>query len=174
MPVGTVVGEGGPGAPRAVRYREVVAMLDHQSAGRRPAHLSRWTACLDCAGHLLEMVAEGTFPNVADLALSRSSPGWRRFHPPLDVDGVVTFASPNAISAYHRMGLTELGHATSSGSPVRCCPTRSGPGNWPTTSAPRCQWRLRACAGDRRRGRRCYYPDPAAQAQRARQPVRRC
>ena len=52
------------------------------------------------------MLSEGTFPNVGDLAMSRSSPRVGDGFIRLDVAGVVVFASPNAMSAYHRMGLT--------------------------------------------------------------------
>src|SRR5690606_14556697 len=59
-----------------VRYREdVVAVLTHQTAlaARRTASPLE-VAYLDCAGDLLIMLSEGTFPNVGDLAMSRSSP----------------------------------------------------------------------------------------------------
>jgi two-component sensor histidine kinase len=106
--VGTIVGEDVLRGAVPVRYRgEVVAMLTHQTAGdggRTSSPLEK--AYLDCAGHLLEMVSEGTFPNVADLALSRSSPRVGDGFIRLDADGVVSYASPNALSAYHRMGLT--------------------------------------------------------------------
>ena len=75
--VGTVVA--GAGAlKRAVPVRycdEVVAILTHQTAvdGRRTSSPLE-KAYLDCAERLLEMVSEGSFPNVDDLALSRSSP----------------------------------------------------------------------------------------------------
>jgi len=62
-------------------------------------------AYLDCAANLMRMLAEGTFPSVGDLASSRSSPRVGDGFIRLDVDGVVTYASPNALSAYHRMGL---------------------------------------------------------------------
>jgi two-component sensor histidine kinase len=83
-----------------------VAVLTHQTAlGARKASPLE-TAYLDCAADLLHMLSEGTFPNVGDVAMSRSSPrvgdGFLR----LDEAGVVTFASPNAISAFHRMGFT--------------------------------------------------------------------
>ena len=52
------------------------------------------------------MLSEGTFPNVGDLAMSRSSPRVGDGFIRLDEAGDVAFASPNAISAYHRMGLT--------------------------------------------------------------------
>jgi len=94
-----------------VRYRgNVVAVLTHQTAHadrRKAAPLER--AYLDCARDLLRMLSEGTFPNVGDAPMSRSSPRVGDGLIRLDVDGLVTFASPNAISAYHRMGLvTEL------------------------------------------------------------------
>jgi two-component system, sensor histidine kinase PdtaS len=89
-----------------VRYNnEVVAVLTHQTAlaSRKASPLE--AAYLDCAGDLLHMLSEGTFPNVGDLAMSRSSPRVGDGFIRLDEAGVVTFASPNAISAYHRMGL---------------------------------------------------------------------
>ncbi len=89
-----------------VRYNnDVVAVLTHQTAmaARKASPLE--SAYLDCAGDLLLMLSEGTFPNVGDLAMSRSSPRVGDGFIRLDEDGVVTFASPNAISAYHRMGL---------------------------------------------------------------------
>lgn len=94
-----------------VRYKdEVVAVLTHQTAlaARKASPLE--SAYLDCAGDLLHMLSEGTFPNVGDIAMSRSSPRVGDGFIRLDEDGVVAFASPNAISAYHRMGLAaELG-----------------------------------------------------------------
>ena len=59
-----------------VRYdSQVVAVLTHQAAlaARRKASPLE-AAYLDCAGDLLHMLSEGTFPNVGDLAMSRSSP----------------------------------------------------------------------------------------------------
>jgi two-component sensor histidine kinase len=91
-----------------VRYREdVVAVLTHQTAlaARRTASPLE-IAYLDCAADLLIMLSEGTFPNVGDLAMSRSSPRVGDGLIRLDDAGTVVFASPNAISAYHRMGLT--------------------------------------------------------------------
>src|SRR3954463_1553836 len=89
-----------------VRYNNaVVAVLTHQTAlaARNASPLE--SAYVDCAGDLLLMLSEGTFPNVGDLAMSRSSPRVGDGFIRLDGAGVVTFASPNAISAYHRMGL---------------------------------------------------------------------
>ncbi len=91
-----------------VRYdNNVVAVLTHQTAAaarRKSSPLE--IAYLDCANDMVQMLSEGTFPNVGDLAMSRSSPRVGDGFIRLDVDGNVVFASPNALSAYHRMGLT--------------------------------------------------------------------
>jgi two-component sensor histidine kinase len=98
----------GPVEAVPVRFGpDVVAVLTHQTErdGRRTSSRLEKTY-LDCAANLLHMLSEGTFPNVADLATSRSSPRVGDGFISLDVDGVVAYASPNALSAYHRMGLT--------------------------------------------------------------------
>ncbi len=115
--IGRVKVEGQNGSPglnvEAVPVRHgsnVVAVLTHQTslAPRQTSPLE--TAYVDCAGDLLHMLSEGTFPNVGDLAMSRSSPRVGDGFIRLDHTGVVTFSRPNAISAYHRMGLAaELG-----------------------------------------------------------------
>ena len=106
--VGSVVADKDVIGAMPVRYRgDVVAMLTQQSAGdgrRTSSRLEK--AYLDCAARLLDMVADGAFPNIADSAVSRSSPRVGDGFIRLDVDGTVTYASPNALSAYHRMGLT--------------------------------------------------------------------
>jgi two-component system, sensor histidine kinase PdtaS len=84
---------------------QVVAVLTHQTAlaaQRKSSPLE--IAYLDCAGDLVHMLSEGTFPNVGDVAMSRSSPRVGDGFIRLDVTGAVVFASPNALSAYHRMG----------------------------------------------------------------------
>ncbi|HEY7052939.1 MAG TPA: sensor histidine kinase [Mycobacterium sp.] len=83
----------------------VVAVLSRRSADRQKSSRLE-TAYLDCAEDLLQMLSEGTFPNVGDLPVSRSSPRVGDGFIRLDVGGNVAFASPNAVSAYHRMGLT--------------------------------------------------------------------
>jgi two-component system, sensor histidine kinase PdtaS len=92
-----------------VRYGgQVVAVLTHHQnavAARRQAGLLE-TAYRECAADLVHMLAEGTFPDVGDVAMSRSTPRAGDGFIRLDVDGVVAYASPNAVSAYHRMGLT--------------------------------------------------------------------
>jgi len=89
-----------------VRYKnDVVAVLTHQNALAERNASPLESAYLDCAGDLMLMLSEGTFPNVGDIAMSRSSPRVGDGFIRLNETGVVTFASPNAISAYHRMGL---------------------------------------------------------------------
>jgi len=58
-----------------------------------------------CADDLFDMIAHGDFPDLGAPTLPRrgaprASDGLIR----LDVDGIVTFASPNALSAFNRMG----------------------------------------------------------------------
>ncbi|MGH3563561.1 MAG: sensor histidine kinase [Mycobacterium sp.] len=91
-----------------VRYADrVVAVLTHQTALAAARTSSRLeNASLECAQDLGHMLSEGTFPDVGDLAMSRSSPRVGDGFIRLNVDGVVAYASPNALSAYHRMGLT--------------------------------------------------------------------
>ncbi|MEP6980757.1 MAG: histidine kinase N-terminal domain-containing protein, partial [Nakamurella sp.] len=65
------------------------------------------TVYLEAADDLLQMIAEGSFP-ASELPSElitgpRVGDGLLR----LDADGIVTYGSPNALSAYHRLGLTE-------------------------------------------------------------------
>src|SRR6201997_971116 len=92
-----------------VRYggRVVAVLTRHQTAvaaDRTSGQLEK--AYLECAPDLVHMLAEGTFPDVGDVVMSRSTPRAGDGFIRLDVGGVVAYASPNALSAYHRMGLT--------------------------------------------------------------------
>jgi two-component sensor histidine kinase len=96
-------------AASPVRYADqvVAALTQHQAAltdDQNSGHLE--TAYRECAMNLVHMLSEGTFPDVRDVAMSRSTPRVGDGFIRLDVDGVVAYASPNALSAYHRMGLT--------------------------------------------------------------------
>ena len=96
-------------AASPVRYGDqvVAALTQHQTAlaaDEKSGHLE--TAYRECAADLVYMLSEGTFPDVRDVAMSRSTPRVGDGFIRLDVDGVVAYASPNALSAYHRMGLT--------------------------------------------------------------------
>ncbi|MCE5291780.1 MAG: sensor histidine kinase [Nocardiaceae bacterium] len=86
---------------------DVIAVISRDSAivrGRMNSPLE--SAYLRCADDLCQMIGEGTFPTPEDRAATHSSPrpgdGFIR----LDDDGLVSYASPNAQSAYHRMGFT--------------------------------------------------------------------
>lgn len=61
---------------------------------------------VSCGNELLEMIAEGNFPNFSSptgprRGAPRANDGLLR----LDVEGVVTFASPNGLSAFNRLGI---------------------------------------------------------------------
>ncbi|WP_067900759.1 sensor histidine kinase [Nocardia vaccinii] len=62
-------------------------------------------AYMACADDLCQMMADGTFPTLEDRTGSHSSPRAGDGFIRLDTDGIVRYASPNALSAYHRMGL---------------------------------------------------------------------
>jgi len=62
----------------------------------------------ECSNDLFNMIAEGDFPDLSAgtgprRGAPRASDGLLR----LDVDGITTFASPNALSAFNRMGFAE-------------------------------------------------------------------
>ena len=89
-----------------VRYgRAVIAVLARDTnlaMPRVPSPLE--IAYLGCASDLCQMVADGTFParsaEVGAATSPRAGDGLVR----LDAHGLVAYASPNALSAYHRMG----------------------------------------------------------------------
>ncbi|TDP93753.1 sensor histidine kinase [Labedaea rhizosphaerae] len=61
-------------------------------------------AYLGSAGDLCQMIADGSFPSPEPTADVHTSPRVGDGLVRLDPSGVVVFASPNALSAYHRMG----------------------------------------------------------------------
>ncbi|GAA1689522.1 PAS domain-containing sensor histidine kinase [Microbacterium sediminicola] len=62
----------------------------------------------ECADDLFGMIASGDFPDLsAPTAPRRGAPRASDGLIRLDVDGVVTFASPNALSAFNRMGFED-------------------------------------------------------------------
>ena len=58
-----------------------------------------------CADDLCQMIADGSFPMPEDRAATHSSPRAGDGFIRLDTEGLVVYASPNALSAYHRMGM---------------------------------------------------------------------
>ncbi|MGH2740317.1 MAG: sensor histidine kinase [Actinomycetota bacterium] len=83
----------------------VVSQRANLSAARTPSRLE--LTYLRTAGDLAQMIAEGTFPFAGvdpdPSRLPRVGDGLLR----LDARGVVEYASPNATSAYRRLGVTE-------------------------------------------------------------------
>ncbi len=114
---GRICREGDPDWGAGVPVREETIPVRHQ--GRTIAVVARHTnlatartpsrlelTYLACAGDLAVMVAEGSFPFPAGQTEAASSPRAGDGLLRLDVDGLVSYASPNAVSAYRRLGLT--------------------------------------------------------------------
>lgn len=107
---------GGEAGEAVQRYLGVIQRSTNLSSARTPSRLE--LTYLQSASDLAQMVAEGRFPfSGAEPILVRSprvGDGLLR----LDRMGRVTYASPNALSAYRRLGLTadlvgaELGRTT--------------------------------------------------------------
>ena len=88
---------------RAGRVIAIVARDTNLAAARTPSRLE--IAYLRSATELAQMVAEGSWPYPGDVAAGdgsgpRAGDGLIR----LDPDGTVSYASPNALSAYRRLG----------------------------------------------------------------------
>ena len=101
------------------RAGQVIAVIERATnlnSARTPSRLE--LTYLQGADDLARMVAEGTFPYPGDEATMVRSPRVGDGLIRLDVAGRVTYASPNAQSAYRRLGLTadmlggELGGVT--------------------------------------------------------------
>ena len=83
----------------------VVAVLSrdtHLGASRVPSPLE--IAYLGSAADLCQMITDGTFPVFAGSTDAHTSPRVGDGLVRLDASGVVVFASPNGLSAFHRMG----------------------------------------------------------------------
>ncbi|MFF7632761.1 sensor histidine kinase [Kitasatospora sp. NPDC008050] len=89
---------------REGRVLGVIARNTNLLTVRTPSRLE--LTYLQSASDLAQMIAAGTFPYAGEQvdmdAAPRVGDGLIR----LDADGIVTYASPNALSAYHRLGLT--------------------------------------------------------------------
>ncbi|MGH2721685.1 MAG: histidine kinase N-terminal domain-containing protein, partial [Actinomycetota bacterium] len=84
----------------------VIAVITKEGAPlthRRPGHLEE--NYLECAAALDRMVQEGTFPFASEGLDSELAPRVGDGLIRLDARGQVIFASPNAISAYRRLGV---------------------------------------------------------------------
>ena len=102
---------GQPGLPAdeegipVVRGGRAVAVLGRLSnAAARPSGRLE-EVYLQAADQLVVMVAEGTFPPVAGVAVAGRSPRVGDGLIRLDAAGRIDYATPNAVSAFHRLGL---------------------------------------------------------------------
>ena len=88
-----------------MRGGRVIALIARISAlsQRSVGELER--AYLEAADELVGMIVEGTFPPVHPLARTGTPPRVGDGLIRVDAAGLVLFASPNALSAYHRLGL---------------------------------------------------------------------
>jgi two-component system, sensor histidine kinase PdtaS len=89
---------------REGRVIAVIERATNLNSARTPSRLE--LTYLQGADDLARMVAEGTFPYVGDEVTMVRSPRVGDGLIRLDVAGRVTYASPNAQSAYRRLGLT--------------------------------------------------------------------
>ncbi|MBV6760086.1 MULTISPECIES: sensor histidine kinase [Rhodococcus] len=86
---------------------EVIAVLSRDTnLSHQRAQSPLEVAYLDCAEDLCQMISDGTFPIREARSDTNSSPRAGDGFIRLDTDGSVVYASPNALSAYHRMGLS--------------------------------------------------------------------
>ena len=83
----------------------VVAREGNLASVRAPSQLE--LTYYQCANDLSLMMAEGTFPFPGDEPERELAPRVGDGMLRLDASGVVIFASPNAVSAYRRLGVTE-------------------------------------------------------------------
>src|SRR4030081_98906 len=85
--------------------RSVIAVLSRETNLAQPRVPSPLEiAYLGSAGDLCQMIVDGTFPSRDSQTDTHSSPRVGDGLIRLDASGTVVFASPNGLSAYHRMG----------------------------------------------------------------------
>ena len=91
---------------------DVIAVCSRESRpsiGRQPGELER--TYLSVFQRFARMIAAGTFPFVTDDVLAEEAPRVGDGAIVVDIEGCVEYASPNAISALHKMGI----HANAEG-----------------------------------------------------------
>ncbi len=88
-----------------VRHADaVVALVARDSTARTEARAALDIAYIQAAADLFAMVADGTFPPVEQPGEMHTGPRAGDGLLRLDPDGCVVYVSPNAQSAYHRLG----------------------------------------------------------------------
>ncbi|SEC02402.1 Two-component sensor histidine kinase, contains HisKA and HATPase domains [Paramicrobacterium humi] len=88
--------------------RPIAVLTRHTNLGETRSPSRQERTFNNCAAELFGMIASGDFPDLSAptgprRGAPRASDGLLR----LDVEGVTTFASPNALSAFYRMGFEE-------------------------------------------------------------------
>ena len=90
-------------APRAIGV-----LTRHTNLGEARTPSRQQITFDECANDLFRMISTGEFPDLdAPTSPRRGAPRASDGLIRLDVDGIVTFASPNALSAFNRMGFDE-------------------------------------------------------------------
>ena len=92
----------------ALAPEPVAVITRHTNLGAQRTPSRQELTFNECAEELFQMIASGDFPDLGAptgprRGAPRASDGLIR----LDVDGVTTFASPNALSAFNRMGFDD-------------------------------------------------------------------
>jgi two-component sensor histidine kinase len=92
----------------ALAPEPVAVITRHTNLGAQRTPSRQELTFNECADELFQMIASGDFPDLGAptgprRGAPRASDGLIR----LDVDGVTTFASPNALSAFNRMGFDD-------------------------------------------------------------------
>ncbi len=93
---------------RRLPHGPIAVITRHTNLGEARTPSRQELTFNDCANDLFAMIAVGDFPDLGAptgprRGAPRASDGLIR----LDVDGTVTFASPNALSAFNRIGFAE-------------------------------------------------------------------
>lgn len=93
---------------RADTDKVIAVLTRHTNLGEVRTPSRQQLAFDDCANDLFRMIASGEFPDPeAPVSPRRGAPRASDGLIRLDVDGIVTFASPNALSAFNRMGFDD-------------------------------------------------------------------
>lgn len=95
-------------APEGEEPTVIAVLTRHTNLGESRQPSRQQITFNDCADDLFDMMGHGEFPDLSAptsprRGAPRASDGLIR----LDVDGIVTFASPNALSAFNRMGFDD-------------------------------------------------------------------
>lgn len=103
-----VQADGLDAVPVRHRGRTIAVLTRHVGAGRGREGHGLETEYLEAADHLMRMVGEGSYPqDGATTAGRRGAPRVGDGLICLDAEGVVVYASPNALSNYRRLGLVD-------------------------------------------------------------------